>query len=207
MKKIKEILISFFLILSFACAYAEPARNFTHLGIALQDQNQQLPNGFNNYILFISPSHTYVEKSSQEKLNNLGKAFLNFKKYIGQNNLAVWCGSINKNKFNFNVSLSKYYADRFGLNYNDGPYIIITNVNPSHEDRNTEKPYYISFSSINPERIIVILNDVEQQLRTQQTINQRELYLSEKKQFIYSNADAAKTFVNDIVNLIKALKK
>lgn len=194
--------LTFFLLLLFIVSCAGPSSNFTHLGTSLRDQKQKIPDGFAHYILFISPSHAYVDNNSEDKINILGKAFMNFKKDIGDDNYALWCGPIINKKYKFNVSLSKYFADKYKLDYNDGPFIVITNINPDKNDRTGEEVYFIYFSNINPERIVVILNEVERELRTKQNISPH-IYDVMYRQIIYSKYNSVKSFISDLVDILK----
>jgi hypothetical protein len=142
----------------------------THLGIEIDDLKSSIPDGYKTYALFINPSHEYNNKHLNDKIFILSKVFKNFGESIGEKNLAVWCGIIDDNlqKAHFNVSQSKYYADKFTLNYNEGPYVILTDVSPDSISGIFPKNGHVmilSFSNIHPDRIVTVLNEVEKRLR------------------------------------------
>jgi len=58
----------------------------------------------------------------------------------------------------------KDYCDKFKLDYNEGPFVVITE---KHPDVCTEKDIdVVKFNWVSPDRVILFLNEVEQKIRT-----------------------------------------
>lgn len=143
-----------------------------------------LPTGLNAYVLFLIPSPKLAEDYSSIRL--LKEQFEELGESIGTKQAAVWLGERYSNYID--VARSKFYCDLFRLNYNDGPYVVVTNVRPDDFSLG-EEAVVVKLNDIAPKRILMILNVLEQDLRTEQRARQRALIFEEIKQRLLSIAE------------------
>jgi hypothetical protein len=171
--------------------------HYTHLGIDLDGQNAvDIPKGYKSYTLFINPSYTYNQSQTTEKINALGHHFKKFSDSIGDNNIAVWCGSRNKDKYTLYISRSKQYADKFKLDYNGSPFVIFTDENPDTIAPGKDSHVIIlSFANMDVDRIIYVLNAVERKIRQ----GESNIKFTYYKHLTISASNNLDSFVKDIL--------
>jgi hypothetical protein len=92
---------------------------------------------------------------------------------------------------------SKFYCDRLGLNYNDGPYVV---TSPKRPDllRKGDEFVVLRFSNIAPDRAVMLLNELERELRTQLAASKRTLEYEEVKQRMLTFTDRNSDLLKDV---------
>ncbi len=86
------------------------------------------------------------------------------------------------------LNRSKYYCDKFKLNYNESPYIVITQKRPD-ESKERDEIVVVKLSNITTYRVVKILNLLEQDLRNNKKLHQRNLLFEEVKQSLLTTAE------------------
>jgi hypothetical protein len=159
---------------------------------------QPIPADFVSYTLFLTPNDA-IEASSRENVMALRYAFIRFGEAIGDRRAAIWfdpedpllsvayvavgIGRAEVKAPYSDVLRSKAYCDRFGLDYNNGPYVITTLRRPDQVGEDDEK-VVIRMNGVSPDGMVRILNLLEQDLRKDREIRQRQLIFEEIKQRI-----------------------
>jgi hypothetical protein len=114
---------------------------------------------------------------------------------------ALRFGSVKKND-NVDVRRSKLYCDRFGLDYNSGPYVVTLQKSPAVW-RPGDLAVIISLTGISTDRRVHVLNILEQDLRTARQLAQRPLLFVEIRERLLSAAERHEDLLKDL--LVKAL--
>ena len=165
-----EVLSCFFIATLPACSN-DPSKNYTNVGVRLTGPSCNIPKaGYNTYTFFIDTSGTLT---GQVDIQELSTAFDAFTKSIGYHNLAIWCGSKKK----LNTFAGKYYADKFGLTYNNGPYVVITDQNPEDAVFDSTRKVAVSLRNLSNNDIKFILNEADLGLRNSKNIEEIKLRL------------------------------
>ena len=68
------------------------------------------------------------------------------------------------------VPRSKFYCDLFRLNYNDGPYVVVTNVRPDTLSSGKEA-VFVKLNNITGERVLRVLNVLEERWSSRRSNN------------------------------------
>jgi len=153
-----------------------------------------IPEGYQCYVLFLFPSAEWIDKNKNAELSSLFDVFKNFGEAIGNRRAAIWFTKWTKT--DVDINRSKEYCDKFSLNYNDGPYIIVIGKHPA--EISTGNVVVIKLSNISTSRITSILNILEQDLRTERQIQKRALLFEEVKQRLLSAVDRHGKELKDI---------
>jgi hypothetical protein len=159
---------------------------------------EPVPRGFKTYALFLIPSATWSEPNFREELI---VQFQDFGDAIGNERAAIWLKSWN-GQIDFNRS--KDYADLFCLNYNDGPYVIVTSERPD-EYKTGDKILLLKMNSISAERLKFVLNAMAQQVRLDNIGLSRVIEYEEIKQRILTFVSKHQDLVSEVLG--KALEK
>lgn len=168
------------------------------VGLRLQEMKQYKNNqAFNTYTMFFSARLVALSKSEKEKNKLLIEAFENFSTGIGKYNVAIWVG---KNFNKFDTALSKDLCDKYSVSYTGGPYIVFSRNNPTLGRISINKDVLLDFSNVNSDRIIYILDDIEQKIRknSYRKIGRTESY----KQIVFSKYDNSEEFIKEVVKEI-----
>ena len=158
-----------------------------------------IPQGFNSYVLFLVPSAESLLETKYGQIAGLVKAFSEFGESIGDSRAAVWLSS---GRAGFlptrspgksipdliapqpaDTLRSKSYCDRFGLAYNDGPYVLAMKKRPDLMSR-LDEYVIIRLHGLEPERIIRVLTVLSEDLRRNHDVRRRALLYEEVKQRI-----------------------
>lgn len=161
-------------------------------------ERMAVPQGFETYTLFLVPSADWVSANARyyEQLQMLKQSFEQFGDAIGQREAAVWFTE--RYGYGTDVERSKYYCDQLDLNYNDGPYVIHSRVRPDMWASGDDL-VVIKLNGISAERVVRVLNLIEQDIRQGVTIRQRRLIFEEIKQKVLSIVEQNHEFVKDVV--------
>lgn len=160
---------------------------------------QPVPDNFSSYSIFLVPS-ILVEGDPWA----LRSAFDRFGEAIGERRAAIWldpfpyvffesiedenardAGNLRGPREwpHFDVLRSKDYCDRFGLDYNHGPYVVTTKKRPDLVTSNDER-IVIRLDGVSASGMVKILNILEQDLRRDLEVRKRALLFEEIKQRI-----------------------
>jgi hypothetical protein len=158
-----------------------------------------LPATYNSYTLLLVPSATF-SKADKANVEQLEAAFKAFGEAIGRKEAAVWLQD--PKRLGIDKLRSKDYCDKFRLSYNNGPYLVLTRKRPDLAQA-AEKPIVIRFTGFPIERIIHVMNVLEQDLRRRHYPSQGEMLLAEISEWLASafadNAEALKDVVLSVV--------
>lgn len=181
------------------------------------------------YCLFLVPSAEWKHKSDELKL--LREAFLNFGSAIGEGRLAIWFleGSVfptytkvskvgkseelveelvvdeRENKpESVDIERSKSYCDKFGLDYNEGPFVVVTRTRPDLTPPGDET-IVLKLHDIDISRAVFILNVLEQDLRTERKTRRHTLVFEEVKQRILTAVDRHGATIKELATILLKL--
>jgi hypothetical protein len=164
-----------------------------------------IPESFASYSTFLVPDTFVGNKLDWDQILALRRAFEAFGDSIGDRRAAIWFdperhGFIRTAKSETRNSeplisvnplvdtmRSKEYCDKFGLNYNDGPYVVTTRKRPDRISVKDER-VVIKLGGISPDGLVRVLNVLERDLRSQREIHKRALLYEEVKQRILTLA-------------------
>ena len=88
--------------------------------------NTAVFHGYDTYSLFLFPSEDWKQKTDEVK--QLYGQFSSFGDAIGDKRLALWFSEKNDD---VDIRRSKLYCDLFGLDYNDGPFVVTLQKSPA----------------------------------------------------------------------------
>lgn len=136
----------------------------------------------NLYIFFIRTSEQFTSDNAETAEISLRNHFKDFGEAVGDGNVAVWANE--KGAPELSARIGKLLADRYRLysysdfSYNDGPYIIVSNVSPVIALRHpfermtglhaSGQEYFavgISFNGISEQYVIQAMNYLEEVIR------------------------------------------
>ena len=138
---------------------------------------------YDSYSFFLFPSTEW--ESRHEEVRRLHKQFQDFGDAIGERRLAIWFSRADDA---VDARRSKLYCDRFGLDYNSGPYVVTIGKHPALLTRE-DKAIVISLAGISTERAIIVLNTLERDLRTEREVRRRYLLFEEVLQRLLTAAE------------------
>jgi len=175
---------------------------------------QPLPSNLSSYSIFLVPSLSTEEKSSAAPIKVLRTEFEAFGDAIGDQRAAIWLKpapypspaalaeeSVALSLHYVDVLRSKDYCDRFGLNYNDGPYVVTTQVRPDLVTPK-DKRVVIRLGGLSDDDMQHVLNLLEQDLRQAREIRQRQLLYEEVKDRLFEMAKLHPEIAKTIVGFI-----
>jgi hypothetical protein len=143
---------------------------------------QAIPRNLATYTLLLVPSDAWLVKNPKS-VGNLRRAFLNFGRSIGPLHGAIWLADPENG---IDVVRSKDYADRFDLDYGDGPYIIFTNQRP--DTAGAKRLIVLRLDGIDVPGTIKLLDQIAGELRNNRKPSQTALLLSELKEYFVALA-------------------
>lgn len=165
---------------------------------------QPLPINYEAYSIFLFPSAEWKNEELRDELESIKKAFSSFGDSIGNKNAAIWFA---ENRYSNipDIERGKFYCDLINVNYNDGPYIVTSSKRPDHLVEGDEF-VLIKLNGISNNRVIKVLNILEQDLRLAKDIRKRRLIFEEIKQRLLSVADRnpelMKEFSSGLISLL-----
>lgn len=168
--------------------------------LTVVNSKELIPEGFSTYILALIPSPELVDDNLEwQEFRNI---FYKMGNSIGEAKAAIWMGTdyseTDPLKSGVDIQRSKYYCDLYSLDYNNGPYLLVTSKRPDLVTTDDEV-VFLKFNNISKDRIIRVMNVLEQNLRTELIIRKRSLILEEIKQRMLSVKD---DFRDDLRNIV-----
>jgi hypothetical protein len=183
----------FLLILVAAVSFAQDA--------VITRKGTKAPAGYKTYSLFLIPSSDWEAKDRD--LRGLRTAFQAFGEAIGNQKAALWFSNEDDTRPDF--IRSKDYCDQFGLNYNDGPYVVTLKSLPEAVKRG-DPVIVVKLNGISSDRVVSILNILEQDVRTDKNIREGQLLFEEIKQRLLTVKDRHGSELKDIATLLLKVK-
>ena len=153
-----------------------------------------IPGDYKTYTLFLIPSDSWSTERQDIVEEELWNNFYKFGEGIGSDNLSVWFVESHKSEkchiyesangtgvieppktfyyrkvqpiegVNTDIRRCKDYCDKFELNYNEGPFLVITE---KHPDVCSKKDIsVVKFNNLTPNKVILFLNEVQMNIRT-----------------------------------------
>ena len=165
---------------------------------------KSIPNNFVAYSILLFPSIEWNAESNFGNRRKLLETFTAFGESIGDQRAAIWFSGSGVSG-SVDIPRSKYFADKFELDYNSGPYIVTSSKRPDSLLPGDEV-VVIKLGGIQMERVVKILNLLEQDLRTGSTIKNRRLIFEEIKQRLISisdrHPDIGKEMVKGVITVL-----
>lgn len=124
---------------------------------------QPLPADLASYSVFLFTDSALVSSARPDDIKAIHDAFKRFGVAIGQTSGAIWLAK-KSDAVLPDVERSKAIADLLELNYDDGPYVVLSAQRPDLIDAKSSV-LVIRLEDIGPERIINVLGVLEQDLR------------------------------------------
>lgn len=165
-----------------------------------------IPTNFKAYTMFLFPSVEWSKPALEKDLRAIRSAFASFGASIGDTRAAIWFTEDRRSHLP-DIRRSKEYCDRLKLSYNDGPYIVTSLKRPDEILSKVKRPdgilsndelVVIKLDGITSDRIVKVLNILEQDLRTDAKIRKRSLIYEEIKQRLLSFADRNPDIVREL---------
>jgi hypothetical protein len=160
---------------------------------------KKLPSGYKVYSLFLLPSTNWHD----EEIRSLRTTFQDFGDAIGSEKAAIWFTNADDSKPDF--VRSKTYCDKFNLNYDDGPYVVTMKSLPENV-RQGDSVVIVKLGGISSERVVSVLNVLEQDLRTEKDTKHRALLFEEIKQRLLTVKDRHGSELKEIATLLLKVK-
>lgn len=154
-----------------------------HFAAVQFNPKQKIAAGFESYTLYLDPNADFSTNSIKVK-HYLFSSFMSLGKSIGDNHASVWFQAEN-NPTNIDELRSKTYCDKLGLSYNNGPYIVFTRKRPDLLSSGDEV-VVIRLTNIDPNRIVYIINILNEDIRRGNKTRINMLLYEELKQRILS---------------------
>ncbi len=158
-----------------------------------------LPTDFAAYVLLLIPNQPleFQDSYNRDRLL-LWRAFKNFGDSIGSRHSAIWLQTDDAEpSLDYDSERSKRFCDLFNLDYSKGPYLVITKQKPDLPRAAGDK-VVIRLTDLTPERIVSVLNLIEQDLRRRQKIHGGRLIYEELKQRILSIAERNRELLKEL---------
>lgn len=160
-----------------------------------------LPDNFTTYALLLIPNAPleFNDRYNKERLL-LWRAFKNFGDAIGSRHAAVWLQPDDTYpSLDYDVERSKYFCDQFQLEYNRGPFVVLTSSRPDLPVTKKESRIVLRLTDLPPSRIVSLLNIVEQDIRKGQEQSRGRLVFEELKGRILSIVEENRDLFRDLV--------
>jgi len=135
--------------------------------------DQVVDSHIDSWILFLISDFAFLKKVN---LFEIKETFKNFGESVYDQHLAVW---ISDKKGKPDIKKMRYYCyEKFGLDFNHGPYIVITKIHPDVRKKND--PFFrIKLYAIDAERICWLLNTIAFSIN-ENKITTMDLFVDEK---------------------------
>lgn len=154
---------------------------------------QEIPRNLKTYTMFLAPSEAWRSAVESEDLADLRRGFLSFGESIGPAHGAIWLADRMKV---VDVIRSQSYCDRFNLDYDDGPYLVFTEVRP---DLTRKAAIVLRLDGIGPDGAVRIMEALAQDLRREKKPSKTGLLLRELGEFFKSLAEKHPEIVKRII--------
>jgi len=145
-----------------------------------------LPADLESYTLLLIPDDRWREDRLRSLRDSVWRAFDAFGRAIGEKRIAIW---FLDNDGNVDTVRAKDYCDRFGLDYNGGPYVVTASKRPDLLKQG-DQIVVIKLGEISTERIPAVLNVLQQDLRRGDAIREGTLRFEEVWQRVRTALDA-----------------
>ena len=157
---------------------------------------EALPSNYPMYAVFLWPNRDpRVNREEKEDVLALWRAFKTFGESIGGRAAAIW---FTRSGNLVDVDRSKYYCDLLDLDYNRGPYLLVSQHRP---DSLTEivDGVLIRLTDLTPARAVAVLNILEQDIRRDSEIRETKLIFEEIKQRMLSIGERHSSILKEII--------
>src|SRR4029077_1287056 len=151
-----------------------------------------------SYSLFLIPDARWRDAEYQQPMAAIWKTFDAFGRSIGDRRVAIWFLDLDGK---LDIDRSKFYCDRFGLGYNDGPYVVTTKKRPDLLQPKDEI-VVIKLGGISAARIPSVLQVLEQDLRTNRDIRRGTLVYEEVKQRMLTLSEKYPDALQDVLSFV-----
>jgi len=184
--------------LTYSCGQRGHSEGTTKGIVILTSAQRTIPTNFKAYTVFLFPSVEWSKPALEKDLRAIRSAFASFGASIGDTRAAIWFTEDRRSHLP-DIRRSKEYCDRLKLSYNDGPYIV-TSLKRSDGilSNSIDELVLIKLDGITSDRIVKVLNILEQDLRTDAKIRKRSLIYEEIKQRLLSIADRNPEIVKEL---------
>lgn len=179
---------------SIARSIQNETSNCTNCMTKILKTRQPIPSDFSVYALALFPSPELIQNPTW--IFKFIKTFSSFGDSIGDSNAAIWLGGRYNNYID--VERNKKYCIKYDLSFNNGPYIVITKNRPDLHKKGDEF-IFIKLNGISNERIVRLLNIIEEDLRNNRNIRKRTLLFEEVKNRMLTFAENNKQELKDII--------
>ncbi len=132
--------------------------------IRISTSHEAVPAGYGAYAILLIPN--FASQFQRTRMMRLRAAFFDLGQSIGNKKLAIWLGADNHTDL-YNYDESRWYCDRFGLDYMRGPYIVVTAARPD-KWRPSEEFLEVRLTNLSPSGMISVIETLDQALRRNQ---------------------------------------
>ncbi|MBN8454353.1 hypothetical protein [Accumulibacter sp.] len=185
-----------FALLEFEVREANHPCNFRNCYRVIIPPTKPLPTNFTTYVLFLFPSSHWLAPETKNDVKAVERAFSAFGDAIGNPRAAIWFSSSPRSS-EPDIHRAKFYCDKFGLDYNDGPIILVSSKRPDLLE-SLDQVVVVKLRGIDSSRVVDVLNVLEQDLRRESTIRTRKLLFEEVRQRVLSAVKANQTIAEEI---------
>lgn len=138
---------------------------------------QPFPANLASYSVFLFTDTTWLKKTKAAEIEAIHDAFKRMGDSLGQTKGTIWLAKTS-GSLQPDVDRGKAMADVFQLDYNDGPYVVTSSVRPDLADASSSV-IVIRLKDIAPERIVNVLNVLEQDLRRGSEVRYKAILVQE----------------------------
>ena len=154
--------------------------------------SESVPRGYPVYATFLWPS--YDSSLNRRRVSAIRRSFRRFGVSIGSKGAAVW---FQRPKVSVDIGRAKSFCDKLDLSYDRGPYIIVSDRHPDDLD-NLNGVILVRLTDLSPQRIVRVLNILEQDLRQGVEVGHEELLFEEIKQRVLSIGERNGSLLKEI---------
>ena len=185
-----------FALLEFEVREANHPCNFRKCYRMIIPPTKPLPSNFTAYVLLLFPSSYWLAPEAKNDVKSVERAFSAFGDAIGNPRAAISFSSSQRSSAP-DINRAKFYCDKFGLDYNDGPIIIVSSKRPDLLE-SLDQVIVLKLRGIDSNRVVYVLNILEQDLRMESTIRTRTLLFEEVRQRLLSAVKSNQTIAGEI---------
>lgn len=148
---------------------------------------EKVTEGYESYTLFLIPSNYWITENQQKASDMLKKLFHEFGDAIGADHDAVYFIDPDNEKNEADVNRSKWYCDKYGLDYVHGPYLVYTEEYP--DLAKADEVIVTQFNNIDSNRIVMYIQELAKSIRTGKKPKKTSKidYVYEKSRSVISN--------------------
>lgn len=148
-----------------------------------------------SWIIFLITDFSFLERVN---IFNIKESFKNLGKSIFDQHLAVW---ISDKRGNPDIEKMRYYCyEKFGLDFNHGPYVVITKIHPD-ERKKDDHFFRLKFYAIDADRISELLNTIAFKIN-ENKIKTLDLFIEEKIALLKSHVSKTLGIPKSIIEKI-----